>query len=434
MRNIFLIILAFVVNNTNAQVPTPAPKQNNSVLILNATAHLGNGKVIDNAAIGFKDGKFTLVADARVIKINPAEFDTIIYAQGKHVYPGFIAPNSTLGLAEIDAVRATRDVDETGTFNPHVRSVIAYNTDSKITPTVRSNGVLIAQITPRGGIISGTSSIVQLDAWNWEDAVVKENDGIHLNWIKKFHHKGWWAESGGIEKNKNYDKNYNELLQFFKDAKAYSKVKDHEKINLRFEAMRGVFNGEKTLFIHANYIKEITEAINFVKTFEIPKVVLVGAHDAYLIPEVLKENNIAVLLQRVHSLPENEEEPIDFPYQLPSILIKNGVLVALENSGDMERMNTRNLPFYAGTAAAYGLDKETALQLITLNTAKILGIDDKLGSIEPTKDATFFISEGDALDMKTNKVVLAFINGRSIDLNNSQKMLYEKYMNKYKNQ
>src|SRR5690606_13421417 len=162
---------------------TPAPKQTQAISIEGATAHLGNGKVIDNALIMFNDGKLTFVGSA-LTKI--ARQGTIINAKGKHIYPGFIAPNSTLGLVEIDAVRATEDENEVGTMNPHIRSLIAYNTESKVVESMRINGVLMGQITPRGGRISGTSSVVQFDAWNWEDAVIKEDDGIHINWPNPF--------------------------------------------------------------------------------------------------------------------------------------------------------------------------------------------------------------------------------------------------------
>ena len=424
MKNILLILCVGLFINGNSQTETPAQKQTKKVMLLNGIAHLGNGKVIKNSAISIVDGKFDIVADAAVIKIDFKQFDTVIDVRGKHIYPGIIAPNSTLGLTEIDAVRATNDYSEVGQFKPHVRSVIAYNTESKVTTTIRSNGVLMGQITPRSGTISGTSSIVQFDAWNWEDAVIKEDDGVHLNWVSMYNR--WKGD-----KNKNYEKSVIQLNSFFADALAYSKISDHKEKNLRFEAMRGVFNGEKRLYIHADFIKELTEAINFSKKYGVKKTVIVGGYDSWMITDMLKENNIAVILQRVHSLPQRQEDDVYLPYKLPHILFDAEVLFCLENAGDMEAMGTRNLPFYAGTAAAYGIDKEEALSLITLNTAKILGIDDFCGSIETGKDATLFISTGDALDMKTNNVITAFIQGRLIDLNNFQKQLYEKYSGKY---
>lgn len=426
MKKLLILLLMSSITCVYAQVETPAPKQTKKIMLLNGIAHLGNGKVIKNSAISIVDGKFNIVADAAVIKIDFKQFDTVIDVRGKHIYPGIIAPNSTLGLTEIDAVRATRDFSEVGKYNPHVRSIIAYNTESKVTTTIRSNGVLMGQITPRSNSISGTSSIVQFDAWNWEDAVIKEDDGIHLNWENMYN---WWKG----DKNKNYDKNVKELDRFFADALAYSKVDNHIEKNIRFEAMRGIFNGSQTLYIHADFIKELTEAINFSKKHNVKKTVIVGGYDSWMITDMLKENNIAVILQRVHSLPQRQEDDVYLPYKLPKILHDAGVLFCLENAGDMEAMGTRNLPFYAGTAAAYGMDKEDALSLITLNTAKILGIDDFCGSIESGKDATLFISSGDALDMRTNDVEAAFIQGRELDLNNFQKQLYQKYSSKYEN-
>lgn len=408
----------------------PAPKQSKSILIMNATAHLGNGEVIENSVIGFKDGKLTLVADARVVRFDVSAYDQVIQAEGKHVYPGFIAPNATLGLVEIDAVKASDDENEIGTFTPHVRSIIAYNSESRINETVRMNGVLLAQITPRGGRIPGTSSIVQLDAWTWEDAIVKADDGIHLNFPSTFRRSGWWAEPGTIEANKDYTKQVEEIKTFFALAKAYVSESSNQK-NLTYEATKGLFEGSQTLFVTANEEKQIIDAVEFTKALGIKKVVIVGGYQANKVTDLLKKNNIPVLLQRTHSLPMLDENDVDLPYKLATLLTKAGITVGLENSGDMERMNTRNLPFQAGTCAGYGLTKEQALQLITLNTAKILGIDSQFGSLEVGKQATLFISEGDALDMRTNKLIQAFIQGRNVSLESHQTNLYKKYKERY---
>jgi imidazolonepropionase-like amidohydrolase len=409
----------------------PARTQSKSVLITNATAHLGNGKVIENAVIGFKNGKLELVADATLIRMDMSAYEIKIDATGKHVYPGFIAPNSTLGLVEIDAVKSSDDEDEIGSFNPNVRSLIAYNAESKVIETVRPNGVLMAQITPRGGRISGTSSVVQLDAWSWQDAVVKENDGIHLNFPSTFRRSGWWAEPGNIEANKDYSKQVDEVVVFLSNAKAYSGESPKEK-NFLFDSTKGLFEGSQTLFIHANEEKQIIDAVQLAKSTGIKKIVIVGGYEAHKTADLLLQNNVGVLLRRVHDMPENDDHDIDLPFKIAKLLIDKGILVGLENSGDMERMNTRNLPFLAGTCVAYGLDKEKALQLITSNTAKILGIDSFCGTLEQGKDATLFISEGDALDMRTNKLTQAFIQGREINLETHQSNLEKKYKAKYK--
>jgi hypothetical protein len=413
---------------------TIASAQTKSVLIMNATAHIGNETVIQNSLVGFKDGKIILVADAATSKVDRSAYDEVIEATGKHIYPALIAPNSTIGLTEIDAVRATNDFRETGTSLPNVRSLIAYNTDSKIIPTVRSNGVLLAQVTPRGGLVSGTSSILMLDGWNWEDAAYKIDDGIHINWPRIQSRKFLDEDNiypGPYEKNKEYTRQTHDLKKLITDAKAYNETEVKEEKNLRFESMKGLFNGSQTLFIHVNNVKEIIEAVGFVKANSIQKVSLVGGKDSWLVADLLKENNISVIVSRVHDLPERPEDDVDQPYKLPSLLQKAGVLFCLNNEGDMEAMGTRNLPFLAGTSAAYGLSKEQALMAITLSTAKILGIDKTTGSLETGKDANLFISSGDALDMKSNNVEKAYVKGTSIDLNNDQKMLYEKYKKKY---
>jgi len=410
---------------------TPAPLQNKIITISGATAHIGNGSVIKNSIITFENGILIAVADATISKI--ALKGTIIDATGKHVYPGFIAPNTTLGLVEIDAVRPTRDQDELGEFIPNVRSLIAYNAESKVVESLRPNGVLIAQITPRGGTISGTSSIVQLDAWNWEDAVVKENDGVHINWPNSYARGRWWlGESSAYKANKNYQEEIENIKSFILNSKTYGKSTP-KKINEAFKAMQGLFNGHQKIFVHAQGEKEMIDAVTILKNNGINNVVLVGAYEAYKISDFLKKNDVSVLIQRVHSTPERDDEDYDLPYKLAKLLVDEGILVALQTSGQMEGMNTRNLPFYAGQVAAQGLSKEKALQLITENAAKILGIDANYGTLETGKSATLFICEGDALDMRTNILSYAFIDGREISLETHQTKLWKRYSKKYSN-
>lgn len=401
------------------------------ILLKNGVAHLGTGVVLENSYIGINNGKIELVADARVTKIDLNKFDTIIDVSGKHIYPGLIAPNCILGLQEAEAVRASDDYAEVGDFNPHIRSLVAYNTDSKILETVKANGVLYVQSTPRNGIISGTSSILATDGWNWEDAVLKTDDGIHLNYPKSIHKNGWWAEPQPSDKNSKYDEELKTVKTFFENALAYYNTDNITETNLRYNAMKGLFDGSKTLFIHADYVKDIMSAIDFSKTFKIKKMVIVGGKDSYKITGLLHQNNIAVMLNRLHDLPDLPEDETDLIYKLPYLLQKDSVLFCLQNQGDMEAMNSRNLAFLAGTAAAYGLTKEQALQSITLNSAKILGIDKLIGSIEEGKLASIIVSDGDVLDMKTNNIILAYIAGRQINTTNFQNELYKKYADKY---
>lgn len=405
---------------------TPAPPQSQPVLITGAVAHLGNGQVIENSAIAFEDGKLTIVADARLIRIDGSKNYRIIDATGKHIYPGFIAPNTNLGLVEINAVRATRDHSEVGQMTPNVRSIIAYNTDSRVTPTVRSNGILLAQITPQGGTIPGSSSIVELDAWNWEDAAYHQDNGIHLDWPSLFSYSRR-GSSEVINKNKNYKTQVQEIEAFFLEAKAYFHKRSPKEKNLKFEAMRGLFDKTKKLFIHTDLAKTMMESILFAKKHELDAVI-VGGRESWMITDFLKEHEIPIILSSTQALPSREGEDIDQPFKTPVQLHEAGVLFCFSHGGyDTQR----NLPFQAGQAVGFGLDYEEALKALTLNTAMILGIDQTVGSLEAEKDATLFISDGDVLDMRTSKVERAFIRGKEIDLDNKQKALYRKFKAKY---
>ncbi len=424
-----LLILCFSI--TFAQ-QTPAPTQTEAFTIVGATAHIGNGTVIEHSIIIVENGKITACVNGLTSKIEYK--GTIIEAKGKHVYPGFIAPNTTLGLAEIGAVRATRDFDEVGELNPHIRSLIAYNAESKVVESMRPNGVLIGQITPRGGTISGTSSIVQFDAWNWEDAAIKVDDAIHLNWPRTFTRGRWWlGEDPGLKANKNYAKEIGKISAFIAESKAYQKGNKATK-NIPYDAMQGLFNGSQKLFIHVNDEKGITDAVDFAKVNGVTNMVIVGGYHANKVTALLKANNIPVLVMRTQSTPNSDDDDYDFPYKLAKLLTDQGILVGLQNSGQMERANARNLPFQAGQVVGQGMGKEEALKLITSNTAKILGIDDDYGTLEKGKSATLFISEGDALDMRTNILTHAFIDGRAISLETHQTTLWKRYSEKYKSQ
>ena len=423
------MFLLSIVNITAQQ--TPASKQTEPISIEGATAHLGNGEIIENSLIMFKQGKIIFVGSSNT-KIG--RIGRVINASGKHIYPGFIAANSTLGLVEVDAVKASSDVRETGIMNPHIRSIIAYNAESKVVESMRPNGVLMAQITPRGGTISGTSSVVQLDAWNWEDASIKNDDAIHIDWPSSFTSGRWLlGEDPALKPDKNYLKKTQEITSFFKDAKQYHS-KDNLIKNLPFSSTKGLFVGSQKLFIHANGQREITDAITMAKDLEIENLVLVNGHEAEKVSALLVKHNIPVILERPHRNPESEDHAYDYTYTIAKTLTDLGVLVGIGMEGQMERMNTRNLPFYAGTFAAHGLNREDAVKLITSNPAKILGIDDAVGTLEVGKDATLFISEGDALDMRGNILTEAFIQGRNISLESHQTKLWKRYSDKYKSE
>lgn len=440
MKKIYSTILALsvAVGLIQAQdVVYPTPNYNGRMFITGGTVHVGNGTVLDNATIEINNGKIVGVGT----NITPSSNAKVIDAKGKQVYPGLILPSTDLGLKEIaNGVRGSNDFAELGDYNPSVRSITAYNTDSKVINVLRANGILLASVTPEGGTISGSSSVVQLDAWNWEDAAYKMDGGIHLNlpsFINRFGRRGGGGFPGfpGLagagqqtDPTKQALEKVDEVKAFFRQAKAYLSEGTHANTNLKLEAVKGLFDRKQKLFVHGDQVKQMLVAIDLAKEFGFD-VVVVGGSESYQIADLLKANNVAVILKEEHSLPASEDDDVDQPYKTPAALQQAGVLFALNDTHDESRY--RNLSYNAGTAATYGLTKEQALQAITLNSAKILGIDDRTGSLEAGKDANIVISEGDLLDMRTSTVSHAIIQGREVSLDNKQKELYERYKYKY---
>lgn len=443
MKKIFstLSVLLLVAGFTKAQeVIYPAKENKGRIYITNGTVHVGNGTVLENATVEINGGKITNVGT----NITPsASGATVVDARGKHVYPGLILPSSDVGLKEIGAgVRASNDFSEIGEYNSNIRSITAYNTDSRVIGVLRSNGILLANVVPAGGSVSGSSTVVQLDAWNWEDAAYDMDGGMHItmpSFINRFGRRGGGGippallaqlgiAAGPADPAKAALDKVEEIKSFFRQAKAYLQESAHSAVNLKFESLKNLFNKKQKLFVHADQVKQMLIAIDFANEFGFD-VVIVGGSESFQIADLLKANNIAVILGEEHSLPATEDDDVDQPYKTPAALQKAGVLFALND----ETSNTRyrNLSYNAGTAATYGLTKEQALQAITLNAAKILGIDAKTGSLEVGKDANIIISEGDILDMKSSTVTDAFIQGRKVSLDNKQKQLYERYMYKY---
>lgn len=421
-----------------------APVDARSFVLMGCTVHVGDGEtVIENAAVGVIDGVFRLVADATLIRIDMSTYDTVVQLNGAHVYPGFIAAGSAIGLREVGAVRASADDREVGGFMPHVRSAIAFNTDSRVVATLRSNGVLTAQVTPQGGTISGTSSVMHLDGWNWEDALIREDDAIHLNWPGYFQRPSWWNPDAKVGKSESYDEDADAIRSYFEQARAYARTDSAslaasgQPINLAFEAMRGVFaSGEgpatKKVFIRCRSAKEIAEVVAFAEGFELDYV-LVDAHQAPEVADLLRRYNVPILLEQIHRRPPYAHSRVDYAYDLPNRLHAAGIDFAIGLGGGWDAFwASRNLVFHAGTAAAHGLSREAALAAVSGNVAEMLGVSDTYGQVAEGLQATFFVSEGDVLDMRSSKLSRAWIQGRPVDLDaDPQKQLYRTYMDKY---
>lgn len=427
MIKIFLpIIILFSLTTSAQENMHPSAVQTTTIALTNGTIHVGNGQVIENGMVVFSNGKIIKVSAAA-----PIADVKVLDLKGKHVYPGIIAANTNLGLVEIASVHASADYDELGDINPSIRSLVAYNTDSKVINTLRSNGILLAHIVPQGGSISGTSSVVQMDAWNWEDAAYKKDNGIHFNMPSLMNVPVQFRRPGAeVDRVKLGLEKMESIRKFFREAKAYLNEAKPAADNLKFDAVKGLFDQSKIFFVHCDLVKEMMMAIDLAKEFNF-KLVLVGATDSWLITDMLKQNNVAVILAQPHALPTTDDDDVDQPYKTGAALQKAGILFTIFQGESSGYWRQRSLPFEAGTMAAYGLTKEQALSAITLNAAKILGIDNITGSLETGKDANIIISEGDLLDMKSSKVTQAFIQGREINLDNKQKQLFERYKYKY---
>lgn len=409
----------------------PAPAQPHPILITDVTLHPVSSEVIKNGQILFEYG--IIITLGKDVGLLPDNTETISLP-GKHVYPGFVAANTTMGLVEIQAIRATLDVNETGDFNPNIRAEVSYNPDSELIPVARSNGITVAHTIPKGGLISGSSAAMLMDGWTTEDVTLKAPVGMHLNWPAMDVGTGEKRK----EREKKRDKKLEEIELFFREARAYLRAKEAAEtanrpmdIDLRWEAMIPVLKGELPMIIHANRVRQIETAVHWTRQQNI-RMILADGRDSWRVTDLLKKYEIPVILASVHSLPARRWEDYDTPYTTPLKLHQASVQYCIAMSrGFFVAAHIRNLPYHAATAAAYGLPKEEALKSITLYPAEILGIADRVGSLEPGKDATLIITNGDPLEI-TTQVEIEFIQGRKIDLSDRQKMLYAKYQEKYR--
>ena len=422
-------LLLGLTASVQAQNPAPAKPQTKPVVLTGATIHIGNGQVIQNGAIAFDKGIITQVGTAASVT-SPAGSETVD-VKGKHIFPGLISLNTTVGLQEIASVRATLDYREVGEINPHVRALVAYNTDSEVIPTLRGNGILLSQAVPQGGAISGSSSVFYSDGWNWEDAVLKKDDGIWLSWppflAGNFDNE---AFTYSIKRNDKRQETIDLFKKTFAEAKAYAEIANPSPVNLRLEAMKPLFAGTANLYIRADYAKDIIESIRFAQEAGVKKIVIAGGNESYKVTSFLKENQVPVIINTTHRLPDGVDENVYLPYELPGLLYKVGVKVAITYADEWWR--TRNLGFLAGTASGFsGVAPEEALQFVTRNAADIIGAGQQVGTLEKGKQASLLVSDGDILDMRGNVVQMVYIRGGKVNLDDKQKRLYEKYKDKY---
>ena len=412
----------------------PAAKQDHPIAITGATIHTVSGAVIEHGTILFDNGKITALGTDVNIPAGAEKID----ATGKHVYPGLIDARSNLGLTEIGAVRGTNDIGEVGDINPNVRAEVAINPESELFPVTRANGVTTAVTMPSGGTISGTAAVINLDGWTWEDMTLKAPIGMVVNWPSMTINHAWWERRSEDDQKKDRDKALSVLKNSFKEARAYLKAKHAEggsavpyhNVDMRWEAMAPVLDRKIPVLVDGEEIQQIEAAVAWADQENVNLVIL-GGYDAWRAADLLKARDIPVIVNPIMRLPWRRFEAYDESQSLPKKLYDAGVKFCI--SGEAGSSNERNLPYHAAVAAGHGLPKDEAMKSITLYAAQILGVSDRLGSLEVGKDANIIVTDGDPLEITSN-VQLEFIQGKNIPLTTRHTRLYDKYKIKYDRQ
>lgn len=425
LTTLFAAAVTLASSQALAVNPVPAPKQSTPLLLKNATVHsVVNAPSVQDVLL--VDGKIAALGSNLTAPAG-AEVQDLT---GKHLYPGLIALINQLGLIEVEAVRATRDDREVTATNPDLQVQVAFNADSVVIPTIRSNGFSHSLIYPSGSLITGRSALMQLDGWNWQDALVQADVGLHLSWPRMSLQTGWWVRDSVEQQQKRQAEQLAQLHDFFQQAHAYYLAEQaglNRGKDSRWHAMLAFFDKKLPLFVHADDPRQIRQAILFAKQYQV-KLVIVGGRDSWRMAEELAANKVDVIYTAPYGLPTRTDEAYDQAFSAPGILQQAGVRIALSLDGFWD---TRNLVFAAGHVTRYGLEPAAALRALTLDAAEIAGVADRLGSIEVGKSASLVLSAGDIFDYRGHKVEKLWIDGRSVDLDNRHKQLHRRYQQRY---
>jgi len=401
--------------------------------IVGATIHPVSGPDLAGGTIVVRDGKIASVSPGAA----PEPGSPVVDGKGKHVYPSLFPPMTVLGLEEIDAVRSTVDKQELGGINPAARADVAINYDSELLPVARSGGILVAGVTPIGGIIAGTAVATKLDGWTREDATLKAPAAITIYWPDLRLDRSLTATHSVKKQEKNRDEALERLRKAFRDARAYGKARAAERtagvprhdFDPRLEALLPAIDGAIPVIVHAQRLAQIRDAVKWAAEEKL-RLVIWGGADAWRMADELAKAGVPVILESPLELPVREDDPYDAQFADAGVLDRAGVRVAFNDGGD-DASNVRNFPQLAAMAVANGYPREKALAALTLEPARMLGVDGRIGSLEPGKDATFILTDGDILDLRS-RVVGAYLDGRPLDLADKQKRLYERYRNRPK--
>ncbi|HEY0143341.1 MAG TPA: amidohydrolase family protein [Thermoanaerobaculia bacterium] len=419
------LVLAFAASAFAQSTIPNNPGVKPTVAIRNATIVPVSRAPIANGTIVFANGIITAVGNDVSIPANA----TVIDGTGLFVYPGMIDSGTNVGLTEMDSVAGTVDTTELGDINPNADAVSAVNPHSEVIPVTRVNGVTNVVVVPEGGMISGQSALIQLAGWTPQEMTIRAPLAMHIRFPR--------LRTGPIvevpqeeeqekELRKSHTRQLDKLRDTFRDAQAYAKAMsargprfDRDVI---LEALVPVVEGRVPVVMHAQLARDIKAAIEFADEFKL-KMILSGAQDAARVIPDLKRRNIAVILGPILSLPQREDDPYDLLFTNARALHDAGIAFAIQTN---DAHNVRNLPYNAGSCAAFGLPKEIALRSITLSPAEIFGVADRMGSLDVGKMANVFIADGDPLEMRTN-VRRVFIAGEEIPMDSRHTLLYEKF-------
>jgi imidazolonepropionase-like amidohydrolase len=424
------LFLAISLQASGSEIP--AKPQDHPIALVGGTIVPVSGPMIENGTILFDKGKIVAIGASVTVPADAEKIDV----KGKFVYPGIIDANSNIGLTEIGAVRATNDITESGSMNPNVRAEVAVNPESELIPVTRANGVTVAITKPSGGVIAGTAAAIMMDGWTWEEMTLKAPVGLVLSWPSMTINRAWWEQRSEDDQKKARDKAIAEIRNSFRDARAYMTAKGSEgkdgvpyhNVDMRWEAMIPVLEGKIPVLVDAEEIQQIEAAVAWAAQEHV-KLVIVGGYDSWRVADLLKKNDVSVIVDPIERVPWRRWEAFDDPATLPKKLSDAGVRFCIAGEGGAS--NERNVPYHAAMAASYGLPKEEALKSVTSYAAQILGIADRVGSLEVGKDATIIVTTGDPLEIMSN-VTMEFIQGKNISLHSRHTQLYEKYVEKYK--
>jgi imidazolonepropionase-like amidohydrolase len=427
---IILFSLACGVVAASGSTVLPARPQTTPVLLRGGTVFPVSGPPIQDGEVLFADGE--IVAVGRALRVPPGT--EIVDTRGRHVYPGLIAACTRLGLAEISAVRPTVDTVELGTMNPSVRAQVAINPESALIPVARANGVLTALSVPavRPHSIAGTSALIRLDGWTWEDMTLRAEAALHVYWPSMAVDRRATAKTPPAAQAAEISATIASLDEALAQARAYAAERagagaEGKPVDLSLAALVPVVRGERKVFVHADEVKQILAALAWAKRQGLT-ITLVGAVDAWRVVDTIREAGVGVVLTGVNRLPLRRDDPYDAVFALPAALHAAGVPFCISTHPDATSGfgNERNVPYEAAKAVGYGLPAEVALASVTLEAARMLGVGDELGSLEVGKRATLIVTDGDILQIPT-RVEAAFVDGARIDLRSRHTELYEKY-------